>query len=254
MSPSWLVPDWPAPANVRALSTHRMGGVSTGPYQSLNLGTHVGDVPEAVQENRRRLASAARLPTEPVWLRQVHGAEVADLDQAQSANRVAEEGRDAAISRCAGRVCAILTADCVPILLAADDGSVVGAAHAGWRGLRCGVLAATVRALDVGPERLMAWIGPSIGAAHYEVGAEVRAAMLRLDATAAAAFRLNERGRFMADLALLARQQLQGLGIRRIGGAMACTYADRERYFSYRRDGQTGRQATLIWLEAPQHR
>jgi len=253
VSPAWLVPDWLAPANVRALSTRRAGGVSTGPYQSLNLGAHVGDVPEHVQENRRRLAETARLPAEPVWLRQVHGADVADLDQAQSANRVADEGSDAAFSRRAGRVCAILTADCVPILLAADDGSVVAAAHAGWRGLGCGVLAATVRALDVEPERLMAWIGPSIGPAHYEVGLEVYEAMLRLDAAAATAFRRNERGRFMADLALLARQQLQGLGIRRIDGAVECTYANPDSYFSHRRDGQTGRQATLIWLEATQH-
>lgn len=253
MSPSWLVPDWQAPANVRALSTRRTGGVSAGPYQSLNLGAHVGDVPEHVQENRRRLAEAARLPAEPVWLRQVHGADVADLDQARAANRVADEGKDAAFSRRAGRVCAILTADCVPILLAADDGSVVAAAHAGWRGLSCGILAATVRALAVRPERLMAWIGPSIGAPHYEVGLEVREAMLRLDAAAAAAFRRNDRGRFMADLALLARQQLQGLGIARIDEGVECTYADKESYFSHRRDGQTGRQATLIWLEAPQH-
>lgn len=251
MSLDWVLPRWRAPARVRALSMRRGGGISRGRFASLNLATHVGDEAAAVEENRRRLCAAAGLPAQPSWLHQVHGAEVEDLDRPDSASAVALIGRDAALTRAAGRVCAILTADCVPILLADDEASVVAAAHAGWRGLSAGVLAATVRALEVAPARLHAWIGPCIGAAHYEVGPEVREALLAVDAQAAAAFRATPGGKFHADLALAARQQLQALGIARIDGAGECTYAYPDRYFSHRRDGQTGRQATLIWLEEP---
>ena len=251
MSIGWTLPNWCAPACVRALSTFRTGGVSSGGYASLNLGIHVGDEAGAVQENRRRLREAAALPAEPVWLQQVHGAEVEDLDRIPSPVGAGGPGRDAAITRSLGKVCAILTADCLPVLLAADDGSVIGAAHAGWRGLGAGVLASTVRALEVRPERLMAWIGPGISALHYEVGVEVRAAMIELDPAAAAAFRPNARGNFMADLALIARQQLQALGVGRIEVAGECTFGAQARYFSHRRDGQTGRQATLIWRQEP---
>lgn len=251
MSLDWVLPDWRAPARVRALSTRRSGGISHGRFASLNLATHVGDEAAAVEENRRRLRTAAGLPAQPIWLHQVHGAEVEDLDRPNPASAGVLMGRDAALTRTAGRVCAILTADCVPILLADDAGSVVAAAHAGWRGLSAGVLAATVRALEVAPVRLHAWIGPCIGAAHYEVGPEVRDALLAVDARAAVAFRATPGGKFHADLALAARQQLQALGIARIHGAGECTYAYPDRYFSHRRDGQTGRQATLIWLEEP---
>lgn len=251
MSLDWVIPNWRAPARVRALSTRRAGGVSRGRYESLNLGTHVGDEAAAVQENRRRLAEAAGLPAEPAWLHQVHGAEVENLDHLRPSSGGGPLGSDAALTRSAGRICAILTADCVPILLAADDGTVVAAAHAGWRGLRAGVLAATLRALAVEPARLVAWIGPCIGAAHYEVGAEVREALLKADPAAATAFRPRGGGKFLADLNLVTRQQLRGLGIERIDAADECTYAYPDRYFSHRRDGQTGRQATLIWLEGP---
>ena len=249
MSIDWLTPNWGAPARVKALAPLRTGGVSRARYASLNLGTHVGDVPAAVQENRRRLHAAAGLPAEPAWLNQVPGADVEDLDRAASSGAGARAATDAALTRRAGRVCAILTADCVPVLLADDEGSVVAAAHAGWRGLSAGVLAATLRALEVAPAKLNAWIGPCIGAAHYEVGAEVREAMLAVDAQASAAFHPRAGGKFHADLALLARQQLQAFGVARIDGAGECTYAYPDRYFSHRRDGQTGRQATLIWLE-----
>lgn len=256
MSLDWVLPDWRAPARVRALSTRRSGGISRDRYASLNLATHVGDEAAAVEENRRRLRAAAGLPAQPSWLHQVHGAEVEDLDRPDCASApighdAALIGRDAALTRTVGRVCAILTADCVPILLADDEGSVVAAAHAGWRGLSAGVLAATVRALEVASARVHAWIGPCIGAAHYEVGAEVRDALLAVDRQAAAAFRATRGGKFHADLALAARQQLQALGIARIHGAGECTYAYPDRYFSHRRDGQTGRQATLIWLDEP---
>lgn len=240
MSPFWLEPHWQAPAGVRALYTHRGGGVSAAPYRSLNLGDHVGDEPGAVAENRRRLRQAARLPAEPSWLRQVHGRRVVDLDAGPATGEA-----DAAFSRRPGAVCAILTADCVPVLLAADG--VVAAAHAGWRGLVAGVLEATIEALGIPPQSLSVWLGPAIGPAHYEVGAEVREAMIAAHAAAADGFTPNPRGRFMADLPLLARQRLTAAGVTRIDGSGECTHG--ERYFSYRRDGRTGRQATLIWLE-----
>jgi YfiH family protein len=196
-----------------------------------------------VAENRRRLVAAAGLPAEPVWLAQVHGTTVADLD-AGGASRAA----DAAFTRRHGRVCAILTADCLPVLLASESGDLVGAAHAGWRGLAAGVIEATVTAMAAPPQSLLAWLGPAIGPAHFEVGPEVREALLTRDSGAAGAFVANYRGRFMADLAALVRRRLEGLGVSRIWGAGECTYAAGERYFSHRRDGATGRQATLIWL------
>jgi purine-nucleoside/S-methyl-5'-thioadenosine phosphorylase / adenosine deaminase len=250
VKPVWIEPDWPAPAGVRALSTLRGGGVSAAPYASLNLGAHVGDAPEAVAENRRALVAAAGLPAEPAWLAQVHGVEVVDLDAVGHAGISGSPPRaDAAFTRRTGRVCAILTADCLPILLTADSGDVVAAAHAGWRGLAGGVIEATVRALEVAPARLMAWLGPEIGPCHFEVGAEVREALLRGDSGAEDAFVPNARGRFMADLTALARRCLVSLGVERIYGGGFCTYGDGVRYFSHRRDGITGRQATLIWLE-----
>jgi YfiH family protein len=252
VNPAWIEPDWPAPAGVRALSTLRSGGVSAAPYASLNLGGHVGDAPEAVAQNRRTLAAAAGLPSEPAWLAQVHGVEVADLDAVRHQGiSGSPPPADAAFTRRAGRVCAILTADCLPILLAADSGDLVAAAHAGWRGLAGGVIEAAVGALGVAPGRLMAWLGPAIGPQHFEVGPEVREALLQGDSGAQDAFAPNARGRFMADLAALARRRLVSLGVDRIYGGGHCTFADGDRYFSHRRDGITGRQATLIWLEAP---
>jgi YfiH family protein len=258
VSIDWVEPEWPAPAGVRAVSTFRSGGVSVAPYASLNLGAHVGDLPEAVAENRRRLEAAAGLPAEPVWLAQVHGTRVVDLDTAggrQGAGDLAgSAGRlgpaDACFARQSGRVCAILTADCLPILLAADSGDLVAAAHAGWRGLAGGVIEATVKALRVAPGKLMAWLGPAIGPRHFEVGPEVREVLLAGDPDADSAFTANARGRFMADLSALAHRRLAVLGVRRVYGGGQCTYADAHRYFSHRRDGVTGRQATLIWLDS----
>jgi polyphenol oxidase len=247
MSASWIEPDWPAPPGVRALSTYRSGGVSVAPYASLNLGDHVGDAAASVAENRRQLAAEAHLPAEPAWLNQIHGISVADLDAAGDGRPVGSA--DAAFSRQPGRVCAILTADCLPVLLTTDSWGLVAAAHAGWRGLAAGVIEATVQALIVPPARLMAWLGPAIGTRHFEVGAEVRDALLIGDPGAAAAFAANERGRYMADLSMLARRRLAALGVARIYGGAECTFAAADRYFSHRRDGTTGRQATLIWLE-----
>lgn len=238
----WLQPDWPAPECVGALSTTRSGGVSLAPYRSLNLGTHVGDHPDAVAENRARLR--AHLPAEPCWLEQVHGVEVVDAARVEGVPRA-----DAAISRQPGVVCAVMTADCLPVLLCDQSGSVVGAAHAGWRGLHAGVIEATVRAMGVAPSGLMAWLGPAIGPRAFEVGDEVRSAFVQEDAQAARAFApAGEPGKWLADLYALARLRLMRLGVEQISGGEACTYSESERFFSYRRDGVTGRMASLIWL------
>jgi len=242
MSIGWLRADWPAPPGVRALSTYRGGGVSGGRYASLNLGDHVGDDPAAVAENRRRLTCEALLPAEPQWLTQVHGVDVADLDA-----DARQAPADAAVTRRPGRVCAILAADCLPVLFAADSGDAVAAAHAGWRGLAAGVIEATFQALGVSAQRTLVWLGPAIGPEAFEVGSEVREAFLQHDAGAHEAFTANTRGRFMADLSLLARRRLKFLGITRIFGGGNCTYSAPDQFFSHRRDGACGRQATLIW-------
>ena len=252
MTRPWFEADWPAPHGVHALSTLRGdgragdagGGISKAPYGCFNLGAHVGDDPVAVAENRRRLKVGAELPGEPVWLSQVHGIGVADLDSA-----AAPGPADAAFARGSAKVCAILTADCLPVLFATDSGDTVAAAHAGWRGLAAGVIEATVRAMSAPPGSLVAWLGPAIGPKHFEVGPEVRDAFLAGDAKAGEAFEANARGRFMADLVMLARRRLQGIGVSRIYGGGNCTFTQAERYFSHRRDGITGRQATLIWRE-----
>jgi polyphenol oxidase len=235
---------WPVPARVRALCTQREGGVSEAQYRSLNLASHVGDNPGRVAENRRRLRGQYALPAEPAWLEQVHGVQVACIDHA-GAPTVA----DAAVTRRPGQVLAVLVADCLPVLLASRDGGAVGVAHAGWRGLAAGVLEATVAALDVQPQLLCAWLGPVICAAHFEVGDEVRAAFASQDPEAVRAFTLNARGRWQCDLQALARQRLTALGVHTVAGCPPCTYAEADQFFSYRRDGQTGRMAALIWID-----
>ncbi len=242
MSDAWIVPGWPAPANVKALSTTRAGGVGTAPFDSLNLGTHVGDDPAAVAANRARLR--ALLPAEPCWLNQVHGTAVVDL-----ATEHGVPDADAAVSRTPGAVCVVMTADCLPVLLCDRAGTVVGAAHAGWRGLQGGVIEAAVRAMNVPAGELMAWLGPAIGPAAFEVGDEVRAAFVADDPAAACAFRpAGPAGKWLADLYLLARQRLAALGVTAVHGGDSCTFTEAERFFSYRRDGRTGRMASLVWL------
>lgn len=245
---SWLVPEWPAPAAVRACATTRRGGVSAPPYDGLNLAAHVGDDPRAVAENRRRLHAALHLPAEPRWLRQVHG--VTAIDAAGHPPAVPEPEADAAYSRHAGVVCAVLSADCLPVLLCDVDGTAVAAAHAGWRGLLDGVIEDTVRAMQRPGARLLAWLGPAIGPDAFEVGDEVRAAFVARDAAAAAAFRPSPRGRWLADLYRLARQRLAAVNVHAVYGGHWCTATDAERFFSYRRDGATGRIASLIWLDS----
>ncbi len=243
----FLYPEWPAPANVRALSTTRSGGISTGPYASLNLGLHVADDPAAVRANRSRLRRSADLPAEPVWLEQQHGIRVLDLDDQGSRDRSREA--DAAIASDTGRVCAILTADCLPVLLTDRAGTRVGAVHAGWRGLAAGIIEQTVAAMAMPGSGLLAWLGPCIGAGHFEIGPEVRDALLAEDPGASDCIRPGRDDRWHADLQALARRRLIALGVSSVTAAAACTYSDSQRFFSHRRDAPCGRMATLIWLE-----
>lgn len=281
MHPDWIVPEWPAPANVRALMTTRAGGVSQPPYYSLNPAGHVGDDPVAVAENRRILRQA--LPAEPLWLNQVHGARVFELALPALSFPISGRGRegeglarpialdagklqsgeitpeaDASFTRLPGQVCAVLTADCLPVLFCDEAGTVVAAAHAGWRGLAGGVLEETVRAMGVEPGRLLAWLGPAIGPDSFEVGPEVREAFVMQNPMAGIAFRpafpgtLDETPRkWLADITMLARIRLAGVGVERVYGGGTCTFKDVRRFFSYRREGITGRMASLIWFEPP---
>jgi hypothetical protein len=237
-----ITPDWPAPKNVRALQTTRLGGISSSPYDSLNLGDHVGDTPLVVARNRMLLNTL--VPSEPVWLKQVHGTVVANADLAGCLPQA-----DACIARHRDAVCVVMTADCLPVLLCDHQGTVVGAAHAGWKGLAAGVIEATVQAMDVAPQNLMAWLGPAISQPAFEVGAEVRAVFVDADPQATAAFIPGQNGKWLADIYALAYLRLNALGITHIYGGNFCTYRERERFFSYRRDGVTGRMGTFIWIE-----
>lgn len=247
---AWIKPDWPAPPQVNAAATLRAGGVSEGTFASLNLGSHVGDDAAAVAENRRLLKAALQLPAEPTWLNQVHGTNVvvAGTSGNQAGAQISPPTADASVAKAAGRVCVVMTADCLPVLFCDRQGTRVAAAHAGWRGLVGGVLGATIQALEVPPSQLMAWLGPAIEPEAFEVGPEVRDQFIALEAGNAAAFQGNARGRWQADLYRLARNELARLGVADVhGGGFQC-YADSKRFFSYRRDSRTGRMATLVWL------
>ena len=247
MTDAWLFPDWPAPRGVHAAVTTREGpGVSQPPFGRFNLGLRSGEDEQTVRSNRSALRQSLALPAEPRWLRQVHGTTVAELGPLPGPH---EPEADAAVSHLSGTVLAILTADCLPVLFCTDDGSMIGAAHAGWRGLVAGVLENTVEQMQVHPERLLAWLGPCIGAPSYEVGEEVHKAFLHHDAAAASAFVSTRPGHWLCDLAVLARQRLEASGVRRIYGGGFDTRTD-ERFYSYRREGaRSGRFASLIWLE-----
>ena len=237
----WLQADWPAPPGIVAGTTLRGGGASRGPYATLNLGAHVGDDPEAVRRNRRRFVEACELPAEPPWLRQVHGTHVIteNADHGQPA--------DAIVGGRPGAICAVLTADCLPVVFASADGGEIAAAHAGWRGLAAGVLEATVAALAAPAEDVLAWLGPAISQPAFEVGGEVREAFVQEDPNAAGYFQENERGRWQADLYALARLRLDRCGVTRVSGGGRCTFSEPDAYFSYRRDGQCGRMATFVY-------
>jgi YfiH family protein len=235
----YIQPEWPAPAYVFAASTTRVGGISEGRYASLNLGAHVGDDPGAVRQNRGILKDALGLPAEPLWLEQVHGNEVLGKEGSCADARVVG----------AGQVAVVMTADCLPVLFTDLAGTQVAAAHAGWRGLEAGILENTVQAMQAESPEIMAWLGPAIGPDAFEVGDEVREAFLRHDANAVEAFRPSPAGRWLADIYLLARQRLASVGIKQVYGGDLCTYSDEERFFSFRRDRETGRMASLIWIE-----
>jgi YfiH family protein len=240
----FIVPDWPAPANVRAATTARAGGVSVPPWDSFNLADHVGDDPACVATNRARLREALSLPGEPVWLRQVHGRNVCDA-AAGSAEA------DAAYADTPGVVCAVLTADCLPLLLCDREGRAVAAVHAGWRGLAAGIVEAAVERFAAEPESLLAWLGPAIGPAAFEVGPEVRSRFLSGDQGASEAFVPGQGDRWFADLYALARRRLARAGVRAVHGGGHCTFTEQGRFYSFRRDGETGRMASLIWMDEP---
>lgn len=241
-----IFPDWPAPANVKAIQTTRSGGISLAPYDSLNLGSHVEDNPMHVVRNRQLLNQY--VPTEPVWLNQVHGVTVVD---AGATNCVPDA--DASYARVKGAVCAAMTADCLPILFCNHEGTAIAATHAGWRGLCDGVVEATVAALQVPPDSLMAWLGPAIGPQAFEVGEEVRQEFIAMHSDAIDAFLPAGNGKWLGNMYRLAQQRLNRLGVTAIyGGGIDqdfCTYTDQARFFSFRRDGKTGRMASMIWLE-----
>lgn len=238
---SWIEADWPAPTGVRAGITTRTGGVSRAPWDSFNLAGHVGDDPAAVAENRRRLVRLLDLPSEPVWLNQQHGNRAIDA---------ADPDRDADACLASGRgtVCAVLVADCIPLLLVSAAGTEIAAVHVGWRGLCRGVAGAALARFRSSPSDVSAWIGPHIRAANYEVGADVRDACLASMPGCEAAFAVSG-SRWRANLALMLRLQLEGRGVRRIFGGDRCTHGERDLFFSYRRDRTSGRMAALIWFE-----
>jgi len=240
----WIEPNWPAPPGVRALTTLRKGGYSQQPFDGLNLGDHVGDDPAAVNRNRQLLYQSLNLPSEPAWLTQVHGIDVIEAG-------VAPEGweADALFSRTPGQVCAVLTADCLPLLLCNRTGDRVAAVHAGWRGLADGVIEATLDRLTAPGDEIIAWLGPAIGPECFEVGAEVRDTFLQHNPETETAFKANRPSHWLADIYQLARLRLKACGVNAVWGGEFCTVTNKGRFYSYRRDGRTGRMATLIWID-----
>lgn len=235
--------NWPRHPRVCAAFTTRSGGQSLAPYDSLNLGHHVDDDPEAVAENRRRLRDALGLRREPVWLDQVHGTRVLRIDSPGP-----RESADASWTDQQDLACVILSADCLPVLFADAEGRCVAAAHAGWRGLAAGVLESTLSSMPASPGAVTAWLGPAISPAAFEVGGEVRDAFLAQDQTLAPAFSPGAGGRWFADLYAIARARLSAAGVREVHGGGRCTHSEAQEFFSYRRDGRCGRMATLVWL------
>jgi len=245
VSESLLEMDWELPRGVHAAFTTRIGGVSAAPWDSFNLAMHVGDDLSQVAANRARLRELLKLDSEPAWLNQVHGVAVKNVDGAPFSPIPITA--DAAVASHAGAACVVMVADCVPVLFCPSDGQRVGAVHAGWRGLAEGVLERTVEAMGVPASELAAWLGPAISQQHFEVGDEVRQTFVNADRAAISCFRMNARGRWQADLVGLARLRLASLGVTNVSGGKWCTFADRERFFSHRRDGKGGRLAALIW-------
>lgn len=242
-SPDWLPANWPAPPSVQAGITLRTGGVSAAPYASWNLGDHVGDDTAAVAENRRRLA--AYMPAEPSWLQQVHGCEVLNADESKPSACA-----DSVYSQRENTVCAVMTADCLPVLFCDLQGTEIAAAHAGWRGLAAGVLGATIKHFHAAPENIIAWLGPAIGPQAFEVGPDVLDVFAQKTPDAERAFHQGQGDRLLADIYQLARLDLAKQGVVKVFGGGFCTYTDDDRFFSYRRDGVTGRMASCIWIDS----
>jgi YfiH family protein len=240
--------DWPAPFNVKTAVSTREGGVSLPPYDGLNLGSHVNDRPEAVAQNRPLFKQQAKMPAEPLWLNQVHGTDCVVLEQTDFS--AGPFTADASTTKTKGLVSVVLTADCLPVLFCDEAGTQVAAAHAGWRGLVDGVLEQTLAQFPE-PNRVMAWLGPAIGPTAFEVGDEVRLAFIQKDAKAGDAFTAvpDKAGKWLADLYQLARLRLNACGVSQIYGGGFCTYTDSQAFYSYRRDGQTGRMASCIWID-----
>jgi YfiH family protein len=245
MVEKFLTVNWPAPKHIKALTSTRNGGHSIAPYESLNLGDHVGDDPDCVAANRQRLIETALLPNEPLWLKQTHSTDVIHSSQWRH-----DIEADAIVSDSINNVCAVMTADCLPLLITNTLGTQVAAIHAGWRGLQAGIIENTLAKFATPLSEILVWLGPAIGSQAFEVGPEVKAAFLAVDPAAEVAFTPTHTDRYLADIYLLARQRLNAQGVTAIYGGDYCTFNETQRFFSYRRDGVTGRMATLIWIEA----
>ena len=243
MKPNFIQPDWPVPKQVKAFVTNRRGGVSQSPYASFNLAEHVEDDPEAVKTNRAILQQSLQLPAEPVWLEQVHSSRVIDAGQSQLSLKA-----DASFTSQQEVICVVMTADCLPVLICNRRGTKVAAAHAGWRGLEAGVIEKTIEAMQEDADDLLVWLGPAIGPDAFEVGDEVKRAFEQHDADASKAFKPSNSGRWLADIYELAKQRLEKININHVYGAGFCTFTDKKQFYSYRRDGKTGRMASLIWI------
>lgn len=244
MSKQWIEPNWPSPVNVKAFTTCRHRGFGATPYSSLNLATHVGDDPYAVLANRARVAEMIRVPSKPVWLQQIHGTKIVPAVRSSIGVKA-----DASVAFAAKQVCTIMTADCLPVLFTNISGTRVAAAHAGWRGLADGILEKTAKAMAEPSNQIMAWLGPAISQPAYQVGRSVFDAFCLNDPEAELAFTADGRGKWRCDLYALARQRLLRSGVSKIYGGNYCTLYDGDKFFSHRRDGQTGRMASFIWLE-----
>lgn len=239
-----LIPNWPAPTQIKACSSTRLGGQSSAPYSGLNLGEHVGDDWILVEKNRQRLAAYAKMPSAPVWLNQTHSTQVIEL----SAPSMKTQDADGAWTRQPNVVCSAMTADCLPVLLTDTEGTQVAAVHAGWRGLAGGIIENALAQFD---GEVMAWLGPAIGATAFEVGQDVLDAFVAFDRAAKQAFIPREQaGKWLADMAMLATQRLNRAGVEQVYYSDLCTFNDPQRFYSYRRDGVTGRQASFIWIDS----
>ena len=253
MMKSYIQPDWPAPANVCAFTTLRQGGFSVAPYTSFNLATQVNDDVEAVERNREKLRGDLDLSVEPTWLTQIHGDRLICLDEANIGEKIAPEA-DASYTTQVNKICVVMTADCLPVLVAAKDGSVVAAIHAGWKGLAIGIVEKSLQTILQRTHKtaadFMVWLGPAISGEKFEVGSEVRQQFLDVDAKSVAAFVEHGEDKWLCNMYLIVRQRLLGVGVGDIYGGEFCTYSDVERFYSYRRDGKrVGRMASIIYLD-----